>query len=257
MTVPAEQLKSCCARFYEEPLLRALLGDALHPGGARATTQLGRRLDLAGTDHVLDVACGPGQTALHLRHTFGCRVTGIDYSLNATAEAHAQGNGHLRVVVGDAECLPFGDAQFDATVMECALCLVPNKRRAAEEMARVLKRGGRIGIADLALDRPFPSQMNTVLAWVSCVAGACTSDGYQHLLRGAGFTDIALEDASWALTDLVEEAGRLSSVWDAAARLGKLPGLAAPPAELQGWLREAQRWLAEGWIRYILLTGRR
>ncbi len=259
MMLPAssEELKSCCARFYEEPAVRALLGDALHPGGARTTTQLGRRLGLGGGDHVLDIACGPGWSALQLQDTFGCCVTGIDYSARSAAEARRHGRGRLHVAVGDAERLPFADAQFDATIIECALCLVPRKPTAVEEMSRVLKPGGRLGIADVALERPLPAGVSEILPWAACLAGACTGDGYHRLLEDAGFVDLTVEDTSWALADLLQAVGRLVFVLEAAAGLGKVPRLPLAPAELRTWLAEAQRWLAEGWARYILLTGRR
>lgn len=257
MSASFEELKACCARFYEEPAVRALLGDALHPGGAQTTTQLGRRLDLGSGDHVLDIACGPGWSALQLRDTFGCCVTGIDYSVNSAAEAQRRGRGRLRVVAGDAERLPFPDARFDAAIIECALCLVPRKPAAVEEMARVLKPGGRLGIADVALERPLPAGVSEILPWAACLAGACTGDGYHRLLEDAGFVDLTVEDASWALADLLQAVGRLVSVLEAAAGLGKLSRLPLAPAELRTWLAEARRWLAEGWARYILLMGRR
>jgi len=257
MRAEAEQLKSCCARFYEEPILRALFGDILHPGGLHTTTQLGRCLDLNACDHVLDVACGPGRSAVHLTETFGCRVTGIDYSVQSTAEARQRANGQLQFAVGDAERLPFSAARFDVVVIECSLCLVPQKVVAVEEMGRVLKPGGRVGIADIALEQPLPVGVRDLAAWVACVAGACTTAGYRQLLGDAGFVDIRVEDASWALSDLVQEAGRKLFVFDVATRLGKLPRLPMAPTEIRVWLQEAQRWIADGSARYLLASGRR
>ncbi len=63
MGTEAAALKSWCATCYEQPALRLLLGDALHPGGPAATVRLGRRLGLAPEMDVLDVACGPGLVA--------------------------------------------------------------------------------------------------------------------------------------------------------------------------------------------------
>lgn len=254
--------KSCCVGFYEEPVLRAVLGDVLHPGGLPTTTQLGRLLNLEPGDRVLDVACGPGRSVAHLVDTFGCRVTGIDLSARSIAEAKLAADtsahpGRPQFAVGDAEHIPFRDGEFDAVVIECSLCLIPDKQAAAGEMRRVLKRGGRIGVADLALEEPLPPQVDEMLAWVACVAGAKPAEGYRRLLQEAGFADLRLEDASRALADVVDEVGRKLFLLDVAVGLQKLPELPITPAEARNWLREAQRWIAERRARYVLLTGRR
>lgn len=262
MIRPSErELKSCCAAFYEEPMLRVLLGDVLHPGGLRTTMRLGKRLGLGPADQVLDIACGPGRSALCLTDTFGCRVTGIDYSARSVAEAKTAASdsaaGCVNFVVGDAERLPFRDEQFDAVVIECSLCLIPDKEAAVGEMRRVLESGGRIGIADLALEQPLPPIVDEMLSWVACVAGARPTEGYRRLLQEAGFVDLGLEDASWALADIVEEVGRKLFLLDVAFGLGKLSHLPVTPAEARGWLREARRWIADGITRYVLVTARR
>ncbi len=243
-------------------MLRALLGDVLHPGGLRTTTRLGKRLGLAASDRVLDIACGLGRSALHLTDTFGCRVTGIDYSARSVAEARTAAGGfatagRAQFAVGDAERLPFCDGQFDAVVIECSLCLIPDKEAAVGEMRRVLEPGGRIGIADLALEQPLPPRVDELLSWVACVAGARPTEGYRRLLQEAGFVDLRLEDASWALADIVEEVGRKLLLLDVAFGLGKLSQLPFTPAEARGWLGEARRWIADGMTRYVLATGRR
>jgi arsenite methyltransferase len=248
--------------FYEEPMLRALLGNVLHPGGLRTTTQLGRLLGIESGDRVLDIACGPGGSVVHLVDTFGCRVTGVDFSARSIAEGKTAVGasavaGRAQFAVGDAECLPFPDGVFDVVMIECSLCLIPDKKTAAGEMRRVLRPGGRIGVADLAIEKPLPSLVDERLAWVACVAGAHPAAGYERLLKDAGFVDLRLADASWALTAIVEEVGRNVFLLDVAAGLGKLPDLPITPAEVRDWLREARRWIARGVTRYILLTGRR
>ena len=71
-------LKSCCAVAYQSDFARLLLGDSFHPGGLALTKRLGKLLALSPSDHVLDVACGLGESAIFLATQFGCRVTGID-----------------------------------------------------------------------------------------------------------------------------------------------------------------------------------
>jgi arsenite methyltransferase len=257
MAADLEQLKSCCARFYEAPFLRSLLGDVFHPGGLRSTEQLGRWLGLRPDERVLDPACGPGRSAVHLARTFGCRVTGMDYSVQTGQHARLNACGRIQVVAGDAESLPFGDETFDAIVIECSLCLIPQKTVAVEAMRRVLKRGGRIGVADLALERPLPEGARDLAAWVACIGGAHTTDEYRRLLVDAGFADVSTMDASWALAEAVGQAGRMLVLADMALGVGALPEMPFTPAELRGRLDEARRWIADGRARYVYLSGRR
>ncbi len=249
-------LKSWCAACYEEPALCLLLGGELHPGGPATTVGLGRRLGLTPEMDILDVACGPGRSARHLVGAFGCRVTGIDYSVGTIAAARAACPG-ARFLAGDAERLPLADCGFDAVVVECSLCLVPDKQAAVAEMRRVLKPGGQVGIADVALERSLPPHLDAAVAWVACLAGACPTAGYRRLLVDGGFSEVSIEDASWALADLLCELGRRLFLLDVAASLRKLPPLPVSPAVAREWLIEASRWIADGSARYLFLTGRR
>ena len=81
------ELKTCCAAVYQSDFARMLLGDSLHPGGLPLTERLGNLLTLSPLDHVLDVACGRGESAIFLATRFGCRVTGIDFGQTNVADA--------------------------------------------------------------------------------------------------------------------------------------------------------------------------
>lgn len=249
-------LKSWCATCYEEPALLLLTGGTLHPGGPETTLRLGQRLGLGPGCEVLDVACGPGRSARHLVQAFGCRITGLDYGLRSVAEARKAVPGAW-FIAGDAEHLPFGNGRFDGVVVECSLCLFPDKPMAIGEIYRVLKPGGTIGIADVALERPLPPGLDSRISWATCLAGACTTTGYRHLLQDTGFTDVSVEDASWALEALVHDLGRRLFLLDVASGLGKVPPLPISPFQARKWLDEAGRWIADGSAKYLLLTGRR
>lgn len=257
MAADAQWLKSCCARFYESPDLKSLLGGVFHPGGLRSTEQLGEWLGLSAGERVLDIACGPGRSAVHLARTFGCRVTGIDYSPQMVQEARAEADGQGQFIAGDAERLPFGGARFDAVVIECSLCLIPRKPLAVAEMRRVLKQGGRLGIADLALEQPLPAAARDLAAWVACLGGADTTEGYRRLLADAGFADVAMADATWALTDAIGQVGRMLFFADVARGAWSLPAFPVTPAGVRGWLDEARRWVTDGRARYAFFSGRR
>src|SRR5437762_8621278 len=97
---PVTDVKSCCARLYESDFVRLLLGDSFHPGGLKLTTRLGELLKLGPHSRVLDVACGPGISAVHVAETFGCEVVGIDYSnenVEYANQSARQRGAHKRV----------------------------------------------------------------------------------------------------------------------------------------------------------------
>lgn len=210
-TVATEAVKTCCARLYESDYVKLLLGDSFHPGGVKLTARLGEVLRLTPQARVLDVASGKGTSAIHLAETFGCEVVGVDYGQGNVREANeiaaAKGlGGRVWFDQGDAERLPFDDATFDAIVCECAFCTFPDKPTAAQEFARVLKKGGRVGLSDLTRAAgQLPPELDTLLAWVACIADAQPLESYAEFLSRAGFAVELREPHDEALTDMVNQ----------------------------------------------------
>jgi ubiquinone/menaquinone biosynthesis C-methylase UbiE len=98
---------------------------------------------------VLDVACGSGTAALVAERRY-CEVTGIDYvpGLIKRAEARAQANGQaVDFRVGDAQNMPFPDDSFDIVLSVYGVQFAPDQERAARELLRVCRPGGKIGLA--------------------------------------------------------------------------------------------------------------
>src|SRR6185295_6415332 len=100
-------------------------------------------------EHVLDVACGTGNTAL-MAGARNAVVTGLDLTpeLLAVAQKRAaeEGLNDITWKAGDAEDLPFEDGTFDVVVSSCGLMFAPDQQKVANEVARVTKVGGRISI---------------------------------------------------------------------------------------------------------------
>jgi ubiquinone/menaquinone biosynthesis C-methylase UbiE len=122
-------------------------------------------VDLRSGERVLDVACGNGNAALAAARRFA-RVTGVDYvpALLARAGARAAANGlPLEVREGDAEALPFPDGAFDVVLSTFGVMFAPDQERAARELLRVCRHGGRIGLASWTPDG-FIGQMFKVVA---------------------------------------------------------------------------------------------
>jgi ubiquinone/menaquinone biosynthesis C-methylase UbiE len=95
---------------------------------------------------VLDVACGAGNAAIQAAQA-GARVTGLDLvpKLLEAGRAKAEAlNLDIEWHEGDAENLPFGDANFDRVVSTFGHMFAPRHQRTADEMARVCRRGGAI-----------------------------------------------------------------------------------------------------------------
>jgi ubiquinone/menaquinone biosynthesis C-methylase UbiE len=107
-------------------------------------------LDLRSGARVLDVAAGNGNATLAAARRW-CDVTSTDYvsSLLESGRARALAEGHtIEFQEADAENLPFSDASFDAVMSTFGVMFTPNQDKAASELARVCKPGGRIGLAN-------------------------------------------------------------------------------------------------------------
>lgn len=77
---PQDATALCCSQFYEQDVVRELMGDSFHPGGVDLSKRLIQMCGLRPGSRVVDVACGVGTTARLLAHEFGFQTTGIDFS---------------------------------------------------------------------------------------------------------------------------------------------------------------------------------
>jgi SAM-dependent methyltransferase len=138
------------------------------------------RLRLCPGELVLDVACGTGNLAIPAARA-GARVIGIDSAPNLIADAKAEARAARLVIdfeVGDAESLPYGDDRFDTTVSMFGAMFAARPERAAAELVRVTRPGGRVALANWTPDGfagkllrahtavvPPPKGLPSPLAW--------------------------------------------------------------------------------------------
>ena len=111
---------------------------------------LAEACDLKTDERVLDVAAGNGNATLAAARR-GCAVTSTDYVgglLERGAERARAERLEVAFQVADVEALPFADASFDAVLSTFGVMFAPDHARAAAEMARVCRPGGRIGLAN-------------------------------------------------------------------------------------------------------------
>jgi arsenite methyltransferase len=260
VTAGAAEIKACCAAAYSSPVTAWLLGTRFHPGGAALTEHLIRALAVGSGDVVADVACGLGESSLQVARSTGARVIGVDLSSESIAVARhaAEDAGLARSVeflVGDAEAVPLEDGAVDGVLCECSLCTFPNKERAAAELARVLKPGGRLALSDMIADRDrLPDSLRTLEAWVACLADAPPLRSLVELLADAGLVVELVEHHDDALAHLLDRVD---------ARL-RLAGAALGPdadADLLGrgieLVAAARESLEPGILGYAVVVARR
>lgn len=112
--------------------------------------ELCEALDIRAGQSVLDVAAGNGNATLAAARRW-CDVVSTDYvpSLLERGRARASADGlSVEFKEADAEALPFADAAFDVVVSTFGVMFTPNQDRAASELLRVCKSGGKIGLAN-------------------------------------------------------------------------------------------------------------
>jgi ubiquinone/menaquinone biosynthesis C-methylase UbiE len=118
--------------------------EGLYEVGAR----LVRRLGVAAGEDMLDVGCGTGNAAIPAAQA-GASVTGLDLTPAMLEAARARGKAAgvaVEWTEGDAEDLPFGDQRFDVILSTFGCMFAPRHEVVADEIARVLRPGGQVGI---------------------------------------------------------------------------------------------------------------
>ena len=123
------------------------------------------RLGLRAGERVLDVACGSGNLTLPAARAGAC-VTGIDIAPNLVAQARQRAAAEgldVRIDEGDCEALPYADGGFDTVSSMFGAMFAPHPERAAAEMLRVCRAGGRIAMANWTA-AGFAGQMFKIVA---------------------------------------------------------------------------------------------
>jgi ubiquinone/menaquinone biosynthesis C-methylase UbiE len=136
--------------------------------------QLCEALDLRAGQKVLDVAAGNGNVALAAARRW-CDVVAADYVpalLERAGERARAERLDIELREADAEALPFPDASFDVVVSTFGVMFTPDQERAAAELARVCKRGGKIGLANWTPGGFIGQLFKTIGRYVAPAPGA-------------------------------------------------------------------------------------
>lgn len=150
-------------------------------------------------ERVVDCGSGSGVDTLIAARLAGPegRAIGVDMTPEMLARAReaasAAGLANAEFRRGYLEALPVEDGWADVVISNGVLNLVPDKARALTEMGRVLRPGGRLQIADIALERPVSDRSKQdVSLWTGCIAGGVQAAHLRQLIVDAGFVDVEL-----------------------------------------------------------------
>lgn len=129
------------------------------------------------------------------------RAIGVDMTPQMIDKARAN-IGHYRSTtgldnvefrLGEIEHLPVQDNSVDVIISNCVLNLSMDKQQVWNEIARVLKPGGRVAVSDIALLKPLPAQVKEIVeSWAGCVAGAIPVETMREQMSNAGLSEIVL-----------------------------------------------------------------
>lgn len=152
---------------------------------------------LSPGEYVVDCGSGAGADSLIAAQMVapGGHVIGVDMTPEMLSKARRNtvdaGITNVEFREGYLEALPIPDAWADVVISNGVLNLVPDKEAALLEMFRVLKPGGRIQIADIALQKPVPEgSKSDVTLWTGCIAGGLLKAQLQRKVLAAGFSGI-------------------------------------------------------------------
>jgi len=129
------------------------------------------------------------------------RAIGVDMTHEMIAKARknidhyreATGLNNVEFRLGEIEHLPVEDNSVDVIISNCVLNLSMDKQQVWNEIARVLKPGGRVAVSDIALLQEIPSDVKSILeAWAGCVAGAIPVEEMRTQMINAGLSNLEL-----------------------------------------------------------------
>ena len=246
--------KACCADLYQSDLARIILGDTLHPGGPALTNQMAKLLEIQPGDWVADLASARGTSAMAVSRLFKCKVVGVEFGRGSVAQAQAASQTastatRSYMVQGDAESPPLRRESFSAVFCECSMSLFPDKPGAVNEIASLLRPGGRFGLSDVTVEPDsLPKALNGAVGQLLCLNDALNVSGYLELLENSGLALIHQVNAS-------NEAHKILDALD--AKLGafmawqKLTGQESPQSEM---VEQAPELLST--LRELVAAGR-
>jgi ubiquinone/menaquinone biosynthesis C-methylase UbiE len=173
--------------------------DEFHIGGRQATAAFAQQFGLRPGMRLLDIGCGLGGAARYFAHEHGCRVIGVDLSVEYVNVANALAarvglDERVSCEQGSALALPFEPGGFDAAYMLHVGMNIADKAKLFAEVRRVLAPSGLFGIYDVM--RLAEGELSFPVPWASGPESSFVADvaSYRRLLEAAGFEIIKERD---------------------------------------------------------------
>ncbi len=112
----------------------------------------------------------------------------------ASDNAQKLGLQNVEFKLGEIEEIPLESESVDVIMSNCVICLSPDKKRVFQEMFRVLRKNGRLAIADEVALKPFSQEEKADAdKWCSCSSGSITGLEYVRGLEEVGFTGVLVK----------------------------------------------------------------
>lgn len=174
------------------------------PEGANLGLSCGNPVAIAELregETVVDLGAGAGFDIFQAGRKVGAsgHAIGVDMTPQMLSKARSltesyqkrSGLANVEFRLGEIEHLPLADQSVDVIISNCVINLSPDKPQVYREIARVLRKGGRVAISDLALRQPLPDAVaQMAVALVGCVAGAALVHDSERWAQEAGLTDV-------------------------------------------------------------------
>lgn len=149
---------------------------------------------------VLDLGSGGGIDVLIASKYVGSsgKVYGLDMTDSmlklANENKEKMGVSNVEFIKGYIEDIPLDNETVDVIMSNCVINLSEDKEKALSEAYRVLKKGGRLAIADIVTLKDVPDKIRKQAElWAGCIAGTIKIDEYKAILEKVGFKDIEIE----------------------------------------------------------------
>ncbi|MDR2132425.1 MAG: class I SAM-dependent methyltransferase [Clostridiales Family XIII bacterium] len=217
----------------------------ISPGGFDLIEEAMNLCDFPEGARILEVGCGEGATLAWLEKTRGMKCTGIDAS-EALLRRGRELRPGLDLRRGEMEAPDFPSLAFDGVIMECALSLSPMQLEALHEAWCVLKKGGKLIVADLCRIDPDPAEVARARAearkqrsgphaWGDCernrsapseycLEGAFVVESLREAFEEAGFEILFFGDKTEVLRGFAAEKIFAHGSWEAFWRAALPPG---------------------------------
>lgn len=188
------------------------------PEGANLGLSCGNPVALASLrtgEVVVDLGSGAGFDVFQAGRKVGPtgKAIGVDMTpamLSRARKLVAQyqersGFDNVEFRLGEIENLPIADSTVDAVISNCVINLSPLKARVYQEIARILKSGGRLAVSDLALKKELPPDiLKMAEALVGCVSGAALIADNIRWAQDAGLKEIQVKEKQGYIDGMVK-----------------------------------------------------